>query len=321
MAAKKKPDKMAARTSAIADAHGLASFRSAYFTALGPERRVEAERHLAELTAPLRMLSRIVDLATGVLRGDHGAGSAFRAAILDIQGRVAVAGSVAAMRSRAREIPNPDGGLGPPCGFLGGGALLPAYMASTIAFDTQHDRTLALDSVAALSLAHGHFEVLYGALVHGGLGGLGEAAEWRETLARIAPSAGPLGADAAYGYIPHPEPPGGPGGGHVPGVPDLLPPRPRPPLPRPDPCELLREACEAMFTEAWERDAGTPPVPPSRLTWADNITSIEAAALCAGDQVVIHGLGFGDPKPENVELVMNVNGTCVAVATDAWTRL
>jgi len=76
--------------------------------------------------------------------------------------------------------------------------------------------------------------------------------------------------------------------------------------------------CLLAYGAFWRNNP--PPQPPVREVWADNITSIESANPCAGGTLIIHGHGFGSPKPANVDLVLAVNDVCrpFPVDTSNW---
>jgi hypothetical protein len=159
-------------------------------------------------------------------------------------------------------------------------------------------------------------ENLSGALVGGGPQGLEE--ELQAGLDPGMPWIGQPGGDPGWaGYQPDPDSPLGPGDpwggwGGRPG--DWQP----PPPPDPGSCQGLREACEAMLIE--QANVGLPPVPmpPRPSAWSDTIDSIEMLGHCAGDRIIIHGHDFGNIQSPNVELVMNVGGSCAVVQPVSW---
>jgi len=62
------------------------------------------------------------------------------------------------------------------------------------------------------------------------------------------------------------------------------------------------------------------PDPPDNIAWADNIDYIEVFGQCAGDKIVIHGHDFGQPQPNEIDLMMNINGRCqpVNIPSNNW---
>ena len=149
-----------------------------------------------------------------------------------------------------------------------------------------------LNALATLSIEQGRMEGLNGALVHGGSAGLEDHLQGGRD--RGLPELGQPGDDPGWaGYQPDPDNPfgpddpwgGGKGGWH-------------PPPPDRGSCQDIREACEAMFIE--HANAGLPPIPmpprSSASVWSDNIDFIQMIGNCAGDTIIIHGHGFGNPS-------------------------
>jgi hypothetical protein len=63
-----------------------------------------------------------------------------------------------------------------------------------------------------------------------------------------------------------------------------------------------------------QRLMGQEPPRPSRVVWADNITSVSIVGPpCAGSTLVIKGSGFGNPRPANVGLMLGIEGVCTPV--------
>ena len=281
------------------------------------------------LAASLRLLANLHPFARKALSGDMDASREFHRRSSNLSGRPGIQGGAGVLLGRAGLGSGGFGSrayfsapmstiaaFGRPCGgILSGYGMAEIYGAvyATYAFNlgglTQppsNDLPGALDSVAGLSLEHGHLEVLHNSLRNGGLEGLADAVEWGEASGNpyFGPPSTPFdGRGGLVGYTPDP------------GNPDAAPGSRT--LPFLDDCEWARESCEGLLIEIFNR--GAPSMPPQvRAAWAHNIDRIEHTGLCEGNTIVIHGHDFGDTQPGNVQLVMRVNGVCTEVLVWRW---
>jgi hypothetical protein len=282
----------------------------------------EADRLIDQLTGPARILEKLRDKAVSVLTYQPGALAAFRASALELNERFPhFHGSFGLLKSRLKQIPFPGIPPGRSCFIVNPPGPLPIYMALLGTFEV--DRALLLevqDVVVGLSLQHGHLEVLNSALRHKGLEGVEDEVKWQELLEeRYSATYRPLPSDGKFSNV-HDWPlvePVEPFPGEA-GLPEPFNP---PALPRLDLCELMREECEAQLVDILHKDPPPLPLPPIDVTWSHTITHIEMHGQCARDTIVIHGEGFGPAKPQDVELVMKVDGRCrpVKVLAGNWT--
>ena len=283
------------------------------------------------LAASLRLLANLHPFARKALSGDVQASREFHRRLSDLSGRRGIQGGAGTLLGRAGLGSGSFGthayfsapmstiaAFGRPCGgILSGYGMAEIYGAvyATYVFNlggltqpVSNDLPGALDSVAGLSLEHGHLEVLHNSLRNGGLEGLADAVEWGEASGNpyFGPPSTPFdGRGGLVGYTPDPGNPDATPGGRT--------------LPFLDDCEWAREGCEGLLIEIFNRGAPSMP-PPARSTWAHNIDQIEHTGLCEGNAMVIHGHDFGDTQPSNVQLVMRVNGVCteILVRREDW---
>lgn len=307
-----------------------------------------ADRIFANLTSHLRLMTVLHGLAREVLTGDVRAARDFRRRLNSLAGRVGVPGGARRLvergvgrRSSSSVVfaAAPGGarlGAGPGlCDSLVSvshmadlyGAVWGVYVFNLgeLTQPPSNEHTQAVDSVAGLSVGHQPLEGLHRRYLQGGVDGLTEAVAWGVASGHIAFHRDPIGG--LTGGIP-PEP------GHPPDA------APRPPLPfggptgyTPDPghpsgvdagfihspfhdeCIDVREACEGILIDIFSRAA--PSMPPQvRPSWAHNIDLLEHTSLCAGDTLVIHGHDFGEVQPDDVQLIMTIDGACAEVAVD-----
>ncbi len=320
----------------LLDLHNMESVRAGFRAVYAKRGGTQSEADLAfdQIAQPGRVLEQLHELANEVLDSDRHSVAKFRSGLRDLAARFpGFHGSVQTMRSRVSYKPRPEPLAGIPCSIIGPTGLGPVYfaVASVFGVDT-NEFEAAMDVVAGMSLQHGHLEVASAAMVHGGLPALDKEITWGLTTRHEAygltppqgfgesfpgPGSGP-GVDGPreglVGFTPNPDgpfpspfpegPPGWPGGSAP---------------PRPDDCELLREICEVLLIDAIKSNPGPQPSEPSRIAWSDNIDRIEMLGVCAGSKIILHGVGFGDPQPPGIELVLRVDGACRRVAADFWT--
>ncbi len=319
----------------------------------GARTKVGADALLRRLGTSLRALRHLYGLARKVLDGDEAAAARFRDAVERIGGVLPKhAGDVGTLTARAgrrsiRGMHQPAGhgparrmfagapahrdGVRDPvfgegghwCAVLRFDGVTALYLAAHNVYGRTRPgaddgaRARAFDVLAALSLQQGHMDNLNGALVHGGLDGLGAVVDRGERAGDpyLTPGFGgdPIGPEPGSDGDPWGPDPGPDDGPSWPGT---FPGGATPP--DPEGCVSIREACEAMLID--QINTGLPPIPnpPRSSAWADNIGSIELLGICAGGTMIIHGHGFGDVQPPNVQLVMTVNGDCAVVHAARW---
>lgn len=296
------------------------------------------DRLLWRLSGPLKELEELYQAARAMFDGREDGETNFRRQLLRrIEG--APKDGVRRLRERtglpapgfrpgcgppmARSMARPTPGFGPRRG-LDCSLVHPAGMAvlylGVLRANLGDVTARGLDLIAALSIEQGALEGFHGALVGGGPGGFdgmmgGAAGPGRPGLDLLGEGPG------WAGYQPDPGNPFGPtdpwggwsGGGAGGGLGGW-----DPPLPEPESCQSLREACESILID--HANAGLPPMPmpPRSSAWADIIDRIEMTGQCAGDLIVILGHGFGENQPPGVHLLMNVNGTCAVVQPESW---
>jgi len=270
------------------------------------ERRGEAtglaNRVLDRLTAPARDLARLREVSKLAFGRGTAGKNALRSVVQELQRRwPRTRGSRAALelrttaRGSAFDTPVSPGGGGMPCGVLDPEGPLPIYVITHALFQEEPQfLDEATDLIVGLSMYHGQLESVNTALASGDLRALDSAIE-------------------PYGMTPDPDAPIGGGGLGGFGFPWE-----RPGLPDFDPCEMLRELCEQELIAAVQNRPSMPQAS-GTVAWADNISHITETGHCDGDRIMIHGSGFGDPKPANVQLSMRVDGKCRPVPTASWT--
>lgn len=93
-----------------------------------------------------------------------------------------------------------------------------------------------------------------------------------------------------------------------------------PPIEIIDRDELRRIKCLLELTRALKLRQEPPPPRPAIVVWSDTITGIAPHNGCAGDQIVISGIGFGAPDT-NVGVLLPIADGCHAFAIPAidWT--
>lgn len=320
----------------LLDRHNMESVRAGFRAVFAKRAGTQQEADLAfeRIVQPGLVLEQLHNLANGVLDNDGRSVAKFRSGLRDLAGRFpGFRGSIKTMRSRIGYKPRPEPIGGIPCSIIGPIGLGPVYLAVTSVFGVGTDEfDGAIDVVAGLSLQHGHLEVASAAMVHGGLDALDNEIAWGFTTRHHAYGARPpqgfgepfpaLGSGSGVdgpgkglvGFTPSPD---GPFPPPFPEGPPGWPGRPVPP--RPDDCELAREICEVLLVDAIESSAGPPPPEPSRIAWSDNIDRIEMLGVCAGSRIILHGVGFGDPQPPEIDIVLRVDEECRRVVADSWT--
>jgi hypothetical protein len=105
----------------------------------------------------------------------------------------------------------------------------------------------------------------------------------------------PLHWPPPKGGKPDPGPGGWPGGGPLDG------PGGRPPGRIFDPCDFIRTVCRRLVMGGLSR---LRPWKPSVSTYATGITSISPTSACQGENITIHGSGFGTAKPPDVNVLI-----------------
>lgn len=270
-------------------------------------KNVTGELLLDPLLQPAFLLEDLYRQSKDVLSHELGAVALFRSNLANLYSRFPeLHGGAKRLSDVSKIIPAPPDG-GSPCTLLKTGKLAPIYMAvMQISRPDTSEIKENLDVIAGLSQMHGHVEILYDALVHGGVSRLQEEIEWQTHIGGFRSALDLLGGS---GKAPD---------SFLPGW-DPLPPI----FPRMTPCELLRMGCESMLEEALHGNY-VPQAPPlTDIVYSNGIDYIEALGKCAGDKIILHG-NFPPRQPELVDVVVRVLTAdvegCVTVEVDKWTK-
>ena len=78
----------------------------------------------------------------------------------------------------------------------------------------------------------------------------------------------------------------------------------RDPIEQIDRFEIDRIRCAIALARLLKQRSEPPPARPARVVWSDGISNVTQRGVCAGDQIVIRGKGFGDTKPPNVTVIL-----------------
>ncbi len=271
-------------------------------------KNVTGELLLDPLLQPAFLLEDLYRQSKDVLSHELGAMALFRSNLAILYSRFPeLHGGAKRLSDVSKIIPAPPDG-GSPCTLLKTGKLAPIYMAvMQISRPDTSEIKENLDVIAGLSQMHGHVEILYDALVHGGISRLQEEIEWQTHIGGFRSALDLLGGS---GTAPD---------SFLPGW-DPLPPT----FPRLTPCELLRMGCESMLEEALHSSSYVPQAPPlTDIVYSNGIDYIEALGNCAGDKIILHG-NFPSRQPELVDVVVRVLTAdvegCVTVEVDKWTK-